>query len=136
MNPISLDAAVAAARALAHPARLRTVAILRAGELCVCQITAILELAPSTVSAHLKELRSAGLTTERRSGKWVHVRISDHPTARAWVKTALDAAEGDPQLEADAQLLHRLLSVPVEELCRRGRDAVVPETAAIRGSAP
>ena len=48
-------------KALAHPGRLRILAMLRGGPLCVCQMTAVLKLAPSTVSAHLSELRSAGL---------------------------------------------------------------------------
>ena len=62
MTISKLETAVTAARALGHPARLRTVAMLRSGELCVCQITEILKLAPSTVSAHLKELKQARLT--------------------------------------------------------------------------
>ncbi len=120
MNSISLDAAVTAARALAHPARLRTVAILRSGELCVCQITAILELAPSTVSAHLKELRRAGLTVERKEGRWVHIRLSDHPEVRSWIETSLAAVAGDPRITADRRLLGELRAVPVEDLCRVG----------------
>ena len=66
MNSSNLDSAVAIARALGHPARLRTVAVLRSGELCVCQVTEVLKLAPSTVSAHLKELKRAGLIVERK----------------------------------------------------------------------
>ena len=53
--------AIAATRALGHPARMRAAAMLRSGELCLCQITEVLKLAPSTVSAHLKELKRAGL---------------------------------------------------------------------------
>ncbi len=43
-NP--LTATVHALKALAHPGRLRILALLRAGELCVCQMTAVLNLAP------------------------------------------------------------------------------------------
>ncbi len=46
-------------KALGHPVRLRILAMLRDGGLCVCQITAVLGLASSTVSAHLAELRRA-----------------------------------------------------------------------------
>lgn len=38
---------------LAHPARLRILVLLRSGELCVCEVAAVLGLAPSTVSEHL-----------------------------------------------------------------------------------
>ena len=68
MRSSNLDSAVAAARALGHPARLRTVAALHSGELCACQITEVLKLAPSTVSAHLRELKLAGLVVERANG--------------------------------------------------------------------
>ncbi len=60
MIPTDLNTAVAAARALGHSARLRAVAMLRSGELCVCQITEVLKLASSTVSLHLKELKRSG----------------------------------------------------------------------------
>jgi ArsR family transcriptional regulator len=60
-----LDAVVEAAKALGHPGRLRILAMLRGGPLCVCQITAALGLSGSTVSAHLSDLRRAGLVTEQ-----------------------------------------------------------------------
>jgi ArsR family transcriptional regulator, arsenate/arsenite/antimonite-responsive transcriptional repressor len=118
-NP-SLDLAVAAARALGHPARMRIVAMLQSGELCVCQITEVLKLAPSTVSAHLKELRRAGLILERKEGKWVHFSIAHDPAARAWIRTSLTAAGEDPQLGADRDLVAELRRLPVEDLCRMG----------------
>ena len=40
-------------KALADDKRVRVLLILRAGELCVCQITALFGLAPSTISKHL-----------------------------------------------------------------------------------
>lgn len=122
MNSSPLAAAVAAAAALGHPARLRTLAMLRSGELCVCQITAVLELAPSTVSAHLKDLRQAGLVTERKAGRWVHFGLAEEPAARAWIAAALAAAGDDAQLAADARLVAALRTLPVEDLCRSGFD--------------
>jgi ArsR family transcriptional regulator len=46
---------------MAHPVRLRVLSTLRGGELCVCRITALLGLAVSPVSAHLADLKRAGL---------------------------------------------------------------------------
>lgn len=123
MKMSKLDAAVTIASALGHPARLRIVAMLRSGELCACQITEVLQLAPSTVSAHLKELRLAGLVTERKAGRWVHFRLADHPGARAWIETSLAALGGDPQLETDDRQVRDLRQVPVEDLCRYGFEA-------------
>jgi DNA-binding transcriptional ArsR family regulator len=120
MRSPRLDSAVTVARALGHPARLRAVAMLRAGELCVCQITAVLGLAPSTVSLHLRELKRCGLVAERKNGRWVHVALANEPEARAWLDTALAAVVDDPQLESDARLVVELRRLPVEELCRTG----------------
>jgi DNA-binding transcriptional ArsR family regulator len=135
MKSSPLDAAVAAAAALGHPARLRTLAMLRSGELCVCQITAVLELAPSTVSAHLKDLRRAGLVTERKAGRWVHFGLAREPAARAWIAAALAAAGDDTQLTADARLVAALRALPVEDLCRTGfdRTALGQDRAAAAG---
>lgn len=49
-------------KALAHPARLRILAILAARRSCVCgEIVEVMPLAQATVSQHLKVLKEAGL---------------------------------------------------------------------------
>jgi arsenate reductase/ArsR family transcriptional regulator len=115
-----LDSSVAVARALGHPARLRTAAMLRGGELCVCQITEVLGLATSTVSAHLKELKQAGLISERKDRKWVYFGLSDNQSTRSWIEAALAPLTHDSQLVADDRLVGELRQLPVEELCRFG----------------
>ena len=115
-----LDRTVAIARAFGNPARLRIAAMLRTGDLCVCQITEVLGLAPSTVSAHLRELRQAGVTTERKVGRWVFVGLADDPGAGPWIDNAMDAVKGDPLIAADAELVDELRRLPVEDLCRLG----------------
>jgi len=69
-------------KALAHPVRLRILALLRDGELCVCQVAEVLQLAPSTVSEHLTDLRRAGLVQERKVGRWVHVALTEAADSR------------------------------------------------------
>ncbi|MCG6948228.1 MAG: metalloregulator ArsR/SmtB family transcription factor [Acidobacteria bacterium] len=129
MKYSTLDSSVAAARALGHPARLRTVAMLASGELCVCQITEVLELAPSTVSAHLKELKQAGLIGERKDGRWVYIDLDDSEASRSWIEAALSPLSGDPQLESDRLLVEELRSLPVEDLCRHGYEAARKKAA-------
>jgi DNA-binding transcriptional ArsR family regulator len=109
-------------KALGHPARLRVVAMLRTGELCACQIAAVLDLAPSTVSAHLAELRRAGLLEERKDGRWVHYRLSDSDDTSHVVGRLSRRARRDPQLRRDAAVVKRLRAVPVEVLCRADLD--------------
>lgn len=120
MSLSKLDTAVAVARALGHPARLRAVAMLRSGELCVCQVTAVLGLAPSTVSLHLRELKRAGVVSERKQGRWVYVGLSDELDARSWVDLALAAAGPDEVLARDTAVVDELRRMPVEDLCRLG----------------
>jgi len=124
-----LKSSVAAARALGHPARLRTIAMLRSGELCVCQINEVLKLAPSTVSAHLKELKQAGLVSERKDGRWVYFDLIADEGTRPWTEAALSALVSDPQIEADDRLVAELRRLPVEDLCRFGYEAAKEKEA-------
>jgi DNA-binding transcriptional ArsR family regulator len=123
MRISNLNAAVEISRALGHPARLRAVAMLRTGELCVCQITEVLQLAQSTVSSHLRELRRAGLITERKDGRWVYFALSTDQEAKPWLEAALSTAGDDPQLEMDEAKVQELRGLPVEDLCRLGYEA-------------
>jgi ArsR family transcriptional regulator, arsenate/arsenite/antimonite-responsive transcriptional repressor len=109
-------------KALAHPARLRILAMLRAGELCVCQITAALALAPSTVSAHLGDLRRAGLLEERKDGRWVHYGLARSAPANKLLQVIWPELERDPQVEADGAVVAALRDVSVDELCRANLD--------------
>ena len=94
--------------------------MLRSGELCVCQITDVLKLAPSTVSLHLRELKRSGLIAERKDGRWVHLALSQNPEARSWIDTALAAVVRDPQIEADDRVITEMRRVPTKDLCRLG----------------
>ena len=116
MNVSPLTSAVAIARALGHPARLRTVAVLTGGDLCVCQITAMLALAPSTVSALLRELRHAGLITEHKDGRWVYVSLADDATIRPWIDNAVSAVRTDPTFTSDRRTVNELRKLSLEEL--------------------
>ena len=116
--PLAL--AVQATKALGHSARLRLAAMLRAGPLCVCQMTAVLELAPSTVSAHLLELKRAGLVAEEKRGKWVEYRLrTDGPFDRL-LQQALSLVEDDATTTVDRARVRRIVTVPVEVFCRTG----------------
>lgn len=97
--------------------------MLRSGELCVCQVTEVLKLAQSTVSTHLRELKRAGLISERKEGRWVYFGLSSDAEAAPWIDAAMCTVDGDPQLDADDRLVDELRRLPVEDLCRLGYDA-------------
>lgn len=113
-----LETATLRFKALGHPTRLRILAALRDGELCVCQITALLQLAPSTVSAHLAELRRASFLTERRDGRWVYYGLATGADVRQDLARVWAAVTGDRRVSADARAARALRRVPVEEFCR------------------
>ncbi len=120
--PGLLPAFVEVAKALGHPARLRMVAMLRGGELCVCQLTSVLRLSGSTVSAHLSDLRRARIVAEEKRGKWVYYRLSDDGSMRRLINEVFRLLTDDPQLREDARVIEALRSVPVDDLCRAGLD--------------
>jgi ArsR family transcriptional regulator len=64
-------------RVLGHPARLRILELLRAGERSVGALQAELELDSSGTSQHLAALRRIGLVESRREGTSVYYRVDD-----------------------------------------------------------
>lgn len=65
----SISRSAEIAKALGHPARIAILKILARKNTCFCgDITEIIPLAQSTVSQHLKALKSAGLITGEVEG--------------------------------------------------------------------
>ena len=109
-------------KALAEENRLRVVMALRANELCVCQITELLCLAPSTVSKHMSILRQAGLVESWKEGRWVFYRLAGNasgPEAEEAITWAKKWLADTQQIRRDAELLNEILKMDKEELCRR-----------------
>jgi ArsR family transcriptional regulator len=104
-------------KSIGHPVRLRLLAMLRGGPLCVCQMTVVLKLAGSTVSEHLSELRKAGVITERKEGRWVEYRLADNEVARQVLDAIWPELESDPDARADSVVLRELRRVALDELC-------------------
>ncbi len=77
LNKKTLPSEVRIFKALADTNRLKIIKLLKEGELCVCELTAVLNTSQSTVSHHLSVLKNAGLIKERKEGKWSHFRLSD-----------------------------------------------------------
>ena len=67
------EAMATALKAVADPARIQLLALLKAApghEACVCDLTEPLGLSQPTVSHHLRVLAEAGLVTRERRGSW------------------------------------------------------------------
>jgi ArsR family transcriptional regulator len=79
-------------KALADPVRLRVVSIVAAaatGEVCACDLPALLDRSQSTVSHHLSQLVNAGILEREQRGKWAWFRL--RPARLAAVCAALGA---------------------------------------------
>ncbi len=109
-------------KALADENRVRTLLALRRGELCVCQITELFGLAPSTVSKHLSILFQAGLVESRKEGRWIYYKLPDRK-APVVVREALDWIEKSladkPHVLEDSKQLKKILKQDPADLCKR-----------------
>ena len=65
-------------KALSDPNRIRILTALENGELCVCDIAALINLPQPSVSHHLKALRQLGIVKFRKSGKMTLYSLKDN----------------------------------------------------------
>ncbi len=103
-------------KALSDETRLRIMGLLLEGELCVCDLMAILELPQSTVSRHLAYLRNAGLVSDRRQGVWMNYRLAAGGSGlRAeTIELLRKNLAALPQARTDGQRLRRHLSAKAQ----------------------
>ena len=107
-------------KAAGDPTRTRILKLLESGGLCVCQVQAILGLAPSTVSKHLTILKIAGLVEDRRDGKWIEYALTDesrNPHARPVLDLLHGALDRDAAIVSDRKRLREVKAIPLTELC-------------------
>lgn len=120
----SLRAALRVTKALADLQRVRILMMLRAGELCVCQITEVLALAPSTVSKHLSILAAADLLLSRKEGRWAYYRWPEGAaaqTVRPALKWLADTLKDDEAIRRDATRLRTVVACDPETVSKRQR---------------
>lgn len=125
-----MDELVLTAKALADPTRVRILAALRGGELCVCELGDALGVTQSTLSTHLQVIREAGLVGTRKAGKWVYYSLE--PTAARLLARVFTHFQGGLKrhrlLLRDATRLTKRLAERDDGACCRGgaRPARVP----------
>ncbi len=109
-----------ALKAAGDPTRTRILKLLEGGGLCVCQVQAVLGLAPSTVSKHLTILKLAGLVEDRRNGKWIEYALASE-TRNSHAGPVLGLLRGtldrDPAILADRRRLREIKAIPLTKLC-------------------
>ncbi len=109
-------------KCLSDDTRLRCVTLLQQeGQLCVCELTAALNLSQPKISRHLALLRQYGLLLDSREGQWVYYRIN--PELPAWcprlLESALSAVSDATQFQADMKRLQLMENRPDSDSCCR-----------------
>lgn len=122
---MQLDRFLDIARALCDRTRVRALLALKDGELCLCQLVSLLDLAPSTLSQHMNVLHAAGLVERRKEGRWHWFRSAGTKApaeARRAVEAAFEALGQDAEIERDRRKLRALSRIEPEQLtaCYRG----------------
>ena len=109
-------------KCLSDDTRLRCVTLLQQeGQLCVCELTAALNLSQPKISRHLALLRQYGLLLDSREGQWVYYRIN--PELPVWclpfLESALSAVRDATQFKADMKRLQQMENRPDSDSCCR-----------------
>jgi len=81
--PADTDRDQAALTVLGNDTRYTIARLLTAAdrELCVCEITPVVDVSDSAVSHALSDLSDAGLVTRRKEGKWRYYEATDRASA-------------------------------------------------------
>ena len=97
-------------------------ALARYDELCVCRITEMLQLAPSTVSKHISILKHAGLVKSRKDGKWIYFCLnkeSEKPVCDSLIKILTENLKDNSTIISDEKRLDQILKSNIEEKCSK-----------------
>ena len=101
-------------RALSDENRVRILMALRKRAFCVCQITALLDLSPSTTSKHLSVLKQARLIEGKKQGTWVYYSLANPEKRPPMIGEILDWTqrhlEKEDTILMDNQIIDRILS--------------------------
>jgi ArsR family transcriptional regulator len=100
-------------KALADDTRVRVLKLLGSGELCVCEISAALDLEQPRLSFHLRILKEAGIVLDRRQERWILYRLNDSDMFLRFLFLAIKEKNPDAQALDDVSRL--------EVFCRSGR---------------
>ncbi len=114
-------------KAVSHPLRLRVLALLEPGELCVCQVAEVLQVPQSSVSEALRELRRAGFVVERKNGRWVFVSVVPKKHASPLLKGLLAEAGALPEVQQDRARAKDVQALSIPTVCSKVQKSSVTD---------
>ncbi|WP_124059093.1 ArsR/SmtB family transcription factor [Vaginisenegalia massiliensis] len=77
-DPAFLEKMVNFFKTISHETRMKLISILAIEEMCVSDLTILMEMNQSAVSHQLKLLKEQELVTCRREGKEIYYSLKDH----------------------------------------------------------
>ena len=103
MHSINIEP-TALLQAIADKTRLRILRILVTlpkEEACLCDLTDSLQEPEYNISRHLKVLRSAGLLSARKEGRWVYQRLSSEKAVKPFYRLIAEIPDLDDTFSKD-----------------------------------
>lgn len=97
---------------------MRILILLTQGELCVCDIMAVLDEPQSKVSRHLAYLKNSGLIQGKRVGTWMHYFVKDplDDLAYAHIEFLKKELSNTAWAKADVE---KMREVQAQKLCEK-----------------
>lgn len=104
-------------RAFSDRTRLRILHLLVNGEMCVCDIVAIIRVPQPKASRHLAYLRRAGLIEKRKQGLWAYYKLTAPASSfhRSLIKCLKECFTDVPELASDAKRASRSCCQPAAQ---------------------
>lgn len=78
-------------KAVSDANRLKLLASLKNGEVCVCDLVDVLQISQPAVSQQLRKLKEADIISERKKGTWKHYRLKEKQTP--YIQAVIDELE-------------------------------------------
>ena len=99
--------------------RLRILALLGGGPLCVCHFQEILAEPQVKISKHLAYLKERGLVESQRDGNWMIYRLATQPSRELKANLAClqDCSSDDPVFRRDAARLAKVRVKLTDDAC-------------------
>jgi ArsR family transcriptional regulator len=100
-------------KALSDESRLRVLLMLRQRPLCVCEMHEVLDIALSTLSAHLRLMKNTGLIEDEKDGRWVIYRLARNKYLLELLETLEKELHADSTIMNDRVVVSRI----TREIC-------------------
>jgi ArsR family transcriptional regulator len=111
---------VSLGQAIIDPTRVRIIAALQKGALCVCELVDALQISQSTLSTHLQVLRQTGFVNTSKEGRWIYYSLADQKVVLIDAIFSHVQPNADPRVRRDAERVARRLTIRENGRCVLG----------------